>query len=211
MAEIKTTQTNVGEIKSQTSNTTSNLNTQGKSAADGAKSQAKGAADAAKAQAQAAADAAKAKAKEALDAAKAKVAGAIGQVAGTIDSLKGGLKKLKKPTPKTPPVKKFEPKKPPTPQKFEGKGSSVDYNKQEQQKSQPQQASPQKPTFPKGNPYRYTFKKSGGSWRITVDILGEPIGALSFQGNVTEEYAKQRIIESYKSSNPGIEGMTKNI
>lgn len=200
MAEINATQINVGDAKSQVQNTTDAAKNEAKGAVDSAKAQAQAKANEAKDKAKAAADAAKSKAKEALDAAKAQAMGKLGPILGAVAGIKEGLKKLKKPIPKTPAVKKFEPKKPPTPQKFEAKKSTVDYNKQEQPKPTP------KPAAPQGNlAYKYEFngkRISVGFYQGTTYV--DAIGAISFSGKVTEQRAVDSFIEQYKNQYPDL-------
>lgn len=137
-------------------------------------------------------------------------AGAKGNVKELLNGLKQSLglpdipKIPKKPA--FPAPKKFKPKPQPQAPIYQKEEKKFDYAKAEPVK--PIQTKPA-PVFPAGNPYKYTFEKSGGKWAISVDVYGNPVGRLAFQGNVTEEYAKQSFINSYKADNPGIEGMTK--
>lgn len=263
MAEINATQINVGDAKSQVQNTTDAAKNQAKGAVDSAKAQAQAKANEAKDKAKAAADAAKSKAKEALDAAKAQAMGKLGPILGAVAGIKEGLKKLKKPIPKTPAVKKFEPKKAPTPQKFESKGNEIDYNKKEQTPPQPEailittykgyeifkkQKGPFVQFFTKKDGkvvhtgpesrsetdqtlinyekaaidqtgqsnqtkksfYTYTFTGGRNPVILVEDPGGNPIDRIKFTSPVTEEYAKQRIIENNRGLS-GIEQMTKKM
>lgn len=133
--------------------------------------------------------------------------GGVGAVKQLLNGLKDSLgipdlpKIPKKPA--FPSLKKFEPKKPPTPKIFQKEEKKFDY------KPAPAVQKPTpiaRPATPKGS---LAYKYEWNGKRIDVgfyegDRYVDAIGALNFKGKVTEERAVELFIESNKADYPNL-------
>ena len=154
--------------------------------------------------------------KKVADKAGTALEGAFSKLGGDVAAILKGLKdslgipdlpKIPK-KPAFPELKKFEPKKAPTPKIYQKEEKKFEYAQ-----AAPISTPAPRPAAPKGNlSYRYEWDGK----RISVMLFvgereADGVGALNFKGKVTEERAVELFIQSNKGEIPNLEtwGMRK--
>jgi hypothetical protein len=154
--------------------------------------------------------------KKVADKAGVALEGAFSKLGGDVAAILKGLKdslgipdlpKIPK-KPAFPELKKFEPKKAPTPKIYQKEEKKFEFGK-----AAPITTPTPKPTPPKG---KLAYKYEWNGKRISVgfyegDRYVDAVGALNFKGKVTEERAVELFIQSNKAEIPNLEswGMQK--